>query len=192
MDDFDALDRSRAELDRRLAAIGANQWDLPTPCSQWTVRGLVQHCVGGAKMVVLLLGGISQADLMAELGTYRLAEEPTAALAEFAAAADASRAAFHEPGALERTCHHPVGDIPGAQLLRFRVGDMTLHAWDLARAIGADEHLDPDLAEDVYISMSPMAPFIATTGFFGAGPSGDVGPDAPAQQRLLDLSGRRP
>jgi len=27
---------------------------------------------------------------------------------------------------------------------------------------------------------------------FGTGPSGTVGPDAPLQDRLLDLSGRRP
>ena len=40
--------------------------------------------------------------------------------------------------------------------------------------------------------MSPMAGFIGKSGFFGSGPSGEVGEDAPLQSRLLDLSGRRP
>ena len=37
-----------------------------------------------------------------------------------------------------------------------------------------------------------MAPFIAEIGVFGSGPSGTVAEDAPLQQRLLDLTGRRP
>jgi len=39
--------------------------------------------------------------------------------------------------------------------------------------------------------MEPMAPFIGTIGLFGTGPSGQVDESAPAQMRLLDLSGRR-
>ena len=37
-----------------------------------------------------------------------------------------------------------------------------------------------------------MAPIIGDIGVFGTGPSGTVADDAPLQQRLLDLSGRRP
>jgi hypothetical protein len=80
-------------------------------------------------------------------------------------------------------------DMPGAQL--FRIGGLTLHAWDLARA-SADENLDSELVEAVWAQLSPLAPFIAETGVFGVGPSGEVGEGAPLQVRLLDLSGRRP
>jgi hypothetical protein len=37
-----------------------------------------------------------------------------------------------------------------------------------------------------------MAPIIGQIGIFGEGPSGTVGEDAPLQERLLDLTGRRP
>ena len=104
----------------------------------------------------------------------------------------AEYAAFEESGATERIVHHPAMDIPGAQLLGFRIGGLTLHAWDLARGSGGDETLDSELVEAVWAQLSPMAPFIAQTGVFGPGPSGEVGQDAPLQVRLLDLSGRRP
>jgi hypothetical protein len=73
-----------------------------------------------------------------------------------------------------------------------RVGDAVLHAWDLARAIGADDRLPPELVAEVWAGMSPMAAFIGKTGFFGSAPSGEVGEDAALQDRLLDLSGRHP
>jgi len=103
------------------------------------------------------------------------------------------RAGFAAVGALGHTVAHPVmGDITSRQFLGMRVGDALLHAWDLARATGTDEELAPELVAQVWAQMSPMADFIEKSGFFGSGPSGEVGDDAPLQARLLDLSGRRP
>ena len=195
MDSLDALDRARAEFERRLDAITDSQWELATPCTEMTVRGLVEHLSAGNRMAVLLLAGTGRDEALAEVRAMHTVDAdptPGGTVATFRASADAQAAALREPGALDRTCHHFVGDVPGAQLLRFRIGDLTLHAWDLARAIGADETLDPELAEHVYTAMAPMASFIATTGMFGSGPSGAVDDDAPVQVRLLDLSGRRP
>ena len=82
--------------------------------------------------------------------------------------------------------------MPGARLLGFRIGDYTLHGWDLARAIGADEKLDEALVHAVWDALGPMSGVIGSSGVFGAGPSGQIADDAPLQQRLLDLTGRRP
>jgi hypothetical protein len=82
-------------------------------------------------------------------------------------------------------------DRAAAQLLDFRVGDMLLHTWDLARAIRVDETLDPSLVEFVWQSLAPIADGLAASGAFGAGAS-DASADASLQDRLLDLSGRRP
>jgi uncharacterized protein (TIGR03086 family) len=194
MESFVALDRARAEAERRLDAVGPDQWNLSTPCTDWTVFDIARHLVVGNKMAALLVTGAGRDDTLAHLKAWHQADgalEPAALIAAFRTSADEQAEALRQPGVLELTVHHPVGDIPGAQLLRFRVGDMTLHAWDLARAIGADERLDPELADDVYTSMLPMAPFIGTLGMFGSGPSGDVDEGAAVQARLLDLSGRR-
>ncbi|HXX90154.1 MAG TPA: TIGR03086 family metal-binding protein [Acidimicrobiales bacterium] len=188
MEPMGLLRAARADFAARLTAVGPDQWDLPTPCGDWSVRELVLHLVRGNTMAELLLAGTSREDTLAALAEIR----PTDLVAAFEDSADRQETAFATPGALERTCHHPVGDIPGSQLLGFRIGDMDLHAWDLARAIGAEESLQPEVVEAVWASLSPMAAFIGETGVFGPGPSGMVPDDAPLQARVLDLSGRRP
>ncbi|MCU0268248.1 MAG: TIGR03086 family metal-binding protein [Acidimicrobiales bacterium] len=189
MESLEALRRATAEFDRRLSSVTDGQWDAPTPCDDWTVRQLVSHVVGGNAMAVELLGGASSEQALPFLGGLPLGDDP---LATFRAGAEAQLAAFASPGALERTCHHPMGDLPGAEVAGFRVGDLTLHSWDLARAIGADEDLDAELVAAVYARLEPMAPMLDQVGVFGEGPSGAVGADAPLQRRLLDLAGRRP
>ncbi|MET0168093.1 MAG: maleylpyruvate isomerase N-terminal domain-containing protein, partial [Vicinamibacterales bacterium] len=43
MDPFDAVDVAHAEFERRLRLVRADQWADPTPCSEWSVRDLVNH-----------------------------------------------------------------------------------------------------------------------------------------------------
>ena len=188
MDENALLARAGAEFERRLATVSPDQLPHPTPCAEWTVHDLLNHVVGESLMSVRLLGGASPAEATAGLDGDLVADDAAGA---FARAAAEERAAFTAPDALERVVHHPAMDMPGAELLGFRIGGLTLHGWDLARAVDGDEMLDPDLVDAVWAQLSPMAPFIAQTGVFGAGPSGDVGPDAPLQLRLLDLTGRR-
>jgi len=184
-----SLDGAHAEVRRRLESVGAQQWDLPTPCQGWSVRDLVLHMAVGATVSHQILAGeewtreavteeVSSAEDLKAEWDWRTAEE---------------RAGFSAPGALDRRVAHPVmGDIPCTRFLGMRVGDALLHAWDLARAVGADDQLAPGLVAEVWAGMSPMAGFIGKSGFFGSGPSGEVGESAPLQKRLLDLSGRRP
>lgn len=84
-----------------------------------------------------------------------------------------------------------MGDMPAHQLLDFRIMDLAVHAWDLARATGGDETLDDDTMQAIWVSLQPFAPFIARVDVFGDGPSGTISEVAPIQVRMLDLSGRR-
>jgi uncharacterized protein (TIGR03086 family) len=188
MDPFDALDLATEEAGRRVRAVRPDQWDLPTPCSEWSVRLLVNHLVRGNTMSAMLLEGASRDEVFA---MFRAADRDEDLVAAYAKTAAEQSAAFRVPGALDRTVHHPMGDIPATMLLQFRTGDAALHAWDLARAIGADEQLDAELVQRIYDGMLPMAPMIAGSGAFGEGASGTVTDDASVQARLLDLAGRR-
>lgn len=140
-------------------------------------------------MAAALGAGGTRNDAIAVLGVDHLGDDP---LGSIEAALGAQLDAFAQPDIAGRVFQHPAGDMPGAQVLRFRVGDLLVHRWDLARAIGADETLDADLVEEVWEGIEPMLPMIAASGVFGSGPSGDVSAEAPLQVRLLDAMGRRP
>ena len=169
--------------------VGPSQWSLPTACDGWDGTALMGHVVGGCLMSSAAVRGASLDEVLAVFGRDNLGADPTAA---YLAAIDDHVAAFAEPGALERVCHHPAGDLPGAVLLNFRIGDFLLHGWDLAHPLGIDYRPDADVVAHVWATTSPMAPMLAQSGMFGEGPSGSVGEDAPLFERLLDLMGRRP
>lgn len=182
---FELLTRADEGFAQRLALVGPRQWGAPTPCAAWDVRALVNHVIGGNRRYVMLLHGASADDVDATRAADHLGDDP---VASFVATAAELRAAVREPGAMERTAHHPAGDRTGAQLLEMRVLDLALHTWDLARAIGADESLDPEV---VAFALASQDMFEAgrERGSF-APPPGETPADLSAQARLVHLSGR--
>jgi hypothetical protein len=68
--------------------------------------------------------------------------------------------------------------MPGAQLLGFRIGGLTLHAWDLARGCGGDETLDRSWSRRSRRSYRRWHPSSRRRVVFGAGPSGTIGQGA--------------
>ena len=149
---------------------------------------LLEHCVGGARMSTTLLGSGTREQASACFTGDVLSDSPAA---DFASAAAAELAAYGS-ASLETMVPHPAMDMPVAQALSFRITDYVLHSWDLARAIGADETLNPELVAAVWTGLQPMVPMIAHIGVFGTGPSGTLDESAALQLRLLDLTGRRP
>ncbi len=183
------LERAHHQFTQVMGDVGDGDWSKSTPCQDWVVRDLVGHLIAGATMTVRLLDGASKDEAIAVIS----ADPPPGDLkAAFAAATAAEAAAFRAPGVLEDTVHHPIGDVSGSQLRDFRIGDYTLHSWDLSRALGDDVTLDDELVETVWGNLEPISSIIASIGVFGDGPSGSVSDDAALQLRLLDLSGRRP
>lgn len=191
MDAIAALRQSITEFETRLRQVGPDQWDLPTPCVEWNVGELVNHMLLGTRMSVQLLAGASQQEAIAALGEDMIAasQDP---VADFEALARQMLAGFAAADGLEGTVDHPMGQIPRTMFIGFRIMDNGTHAWDLARAIGADESLDADLVQRMWDDIQPMAAGLGDLGMFGTGASGDVGDDAPLQTRFLDLVGRRP
>lgn len=191
MDTLEALRRSSREFESRLRLVGADDWDRPTPCSEWTVGGLVNHVLLGTRMSVQLLAGGSRQDVIAGLGDDLMAGAGDP-IADFVSLAAQMQQGFEAAGGLDGTVDHPMGEIPRSVFVGFRIGDNGAHAWDLARAIGADDTLDPELVQRMWDDIQPMAAGLGDLGMFGEGASGEVADDAPLQTRLLDLLGRRP
>jgi uncharacterized protein (TIGR03086 family) len=185
VDLLDGLDLSVAEFRRRLVAVDADDWTRPTPCDGWDVRYLVAHVVGGNLFAHLVLNGATTSEAMAVvMSGSLLGDDPVGAYDEIASQ---QRGAFRAAGALDAPVDHPAGSITGRDFLELRVFDVTVHAWDLARAIDGDEELDPALANAVLDVVTAMADGPG----FGIEPLGEATSTDSPQVRLLDLSGRR-
>ena len=70
-----------------------------------------------------------------------------------------------------------------------RMNDLTVHNWDLARAIGVEVALDPECMERALESFRPHEPVLRAAGELG--PTIEVPEDAPLQIRYLAFFGRR-
>jgi len=186
VDGNDALRTANRGFARRLRLVRDDDWHASTPCTEWDVRALVNHVIGANRRYVMLLHGATASEVDATRAADHLG---TQAVETFATTATETEEAFREPGALDRVADHPVGRRTGRELLSMRVLDVTVHTWDLATAIGADEDLGPELAEFV-LAVAMDADFGSSPAF--APPPGEMPADGSAQTRLLYLVGRRP
>jgi uncharacterized protein (TIGR03086 family) len=180
---------------QRLWLVEDGQWSSPTPCTDWDVRALVNHVAQANLNYVRLLHGGTAADFLRLREADALGSDPVGG---FAGTAAACAQAYAEPGAMDRVVDHPSGKLTGRQALAVRTADTTIHTWDLARAIGADDTLDSDLLtwidaniHEIYAGMAETPVSTQTTHRFYAPPSGDLPSGSSTQDRLLDRFGRR-
>ncbi|WP_072479325.1 TIGR03086 family metal-binding protein [Amycolatopsis australiensis] len=185
------LDRYRLasrDFARHLEAVPPDGWDAPTPCTEWNVRQLVNHMTRGNLNYVGLLHGATREEFLARREADALGDDPRTAFAE---SVQACADAFAEDGALDRVVDYPLGKLTGRRALAVRTADTVVHTWDLARALGADDTLDPALVawldddhETIYagLDLGPQ--------FFAAPPPGT--PGETRQDRVLTRFGRDP
>jgi len=193
------LDRysvASSEFRRRLETVRADQWTWPTPCTEWNVRLLVNHMARGNLNFVGLLNGATGADFLRLRGADALDADP---LASYARSVQECAEAFARSGALQQVVDYPLGRVPGAQALAIRTTDTTIHTWDLAQAIGAEDTLDPGLVawiddrmEDIYAGLVETPVAAESTHRFFAAPVSATASGESRQGRLLRRMGRNP
>jgi uncharacterized protein (TIGR03086 family) len=177
MDVLDQLDELGPMLGGVVGGISEQQLDAPTPCAQFTVRGVLEHMVGGATMFTAAFRGVEppEADLSDVLGAFGPA---LSGLAE----------SIHAPGALDRTVQAPFGEVPGDVFARFVVLDGLVHGWDLSVATG-QPYDPPDALVDEVMTFAEgtLDPLRDGTTFAAA-----VEPPASATpiERLAAFTGR--
>ena len=163
--------------------LGTTDWDAPAPVEGWVARDVVRHLVewlpglleGGAG--VTLAAGPSVDD------------DPVAALQVHCAAV---QDLLDDPATPSRLLTDPhIGEVPLDQAVdRFYTSDVFLHTWDLARATGQDETLDPERCAQMLAGMEPMDEMLRASGQYG--PRVQVPADADVQTRLIAFIGRDP
>ncbi len=172
-------DRVVARFTELVDSITAEQWLLSTPCAGWTVRDLMQHIIGRDRSIASSLGG----------------GPPTRpAPDEDLAAAWHERVAWWavglaDPGRSQTVWVTAVGELTFHDaVMVMMIGELTVHTWDLARALGADESLDPEAVRIRLAELQAMGDRMRGPTAFG--PEIPVPADADEQTRLLALAGR--
>jgi uncharacterized protein (TIGR03086 family) len=166
-----------------ISNIRTDQWSAPTPCTDWTVRQVVNHLIGMNRVFAALLAG--QPPLPRPSADH-VEDDPVGAYCDSAAAL---QAAFGRPGVLERAYQGPLGTATGADRLKIRLYDLLAHGWDLAQATEQPVDLPDDLAEE---SLAFARTQLAGQGRQGRfGPAQIVAEQAPAIERLAAFLGRR-
>jgi len=183
VDRYDALDRATAGFTRILSGVTSSQWDLPSINPGWSVHALVNHVVGGNRRYVLLLSGAPTVEVEALRRLEHLGDDP---VQDFLDTSADVAAAFREPGVLDRVVHHRLGDRNGADLLVMRVMEHALHGWDLARSIGVDDQIDPEVVDVVLAAMDADPTLLERSGY---SPTVQRRDDDPLN-RLLRATGR--
>jgi uncharacterized protein (TIGR03086 family) len=176
--------RAVAFFAARVADIEESQWHLPTPCSDWDVRALVRHLVYENLWTAELMRGATLAQVGDRFEGDILGDDPkgawtTAMLDALAAVRDVD---------LDRDVDLSRGPTPARRYAFELFSDHLIHGWDLARAIGADERLDPDLVRVVYDTLKPFEEGLKATGLYGE--KVEPPPGADLQTKLLAVTGR--
>ncbi len=180
------IEAASAEFERVVRQLPAGSWDRLTP-SDISVGALIEQVVVGNRFTAMLLAGVSRVEAREILTADQLGDDPVAAVVE-SAQRQAVTFAAAPPG---QPVPGPNGDVPAEAFLRFRLVDLLVHAWDLLRAAGMDETLDPTVVMGLSKLVEPHLDGMLDTGAYGDGPSGALGPQASQQTRLLDWFGRR-
>jgi uncharacterized protein (TIGR03086 family) len=190
MSDVETMQRVLDETKRVVDGIDPSQLALTTPCSDWDVRAVLNHITGGADMFATCVndGSISDERLGELLGGDNLGADYKAS---FAAASKRAMTAFERPGSADEIVTLPFGQMPAGIALRIAIFDVTVHAWDLAKATGQSTALAPDVLDAaIGVAHEMLAPEMRAAGMFGAEVT--VPGDAPAQDRLAAFAGRQP
>jgi uncharacterized protein (TIGR03086 family) len=176
MDLVDRYQEAAVGFTARLDAVTDDQWDDPTPCTDWSVRELVDHVIEIQRQIPEGLG-VTVDDGGTPQATWNAVRE-------------AALAALREPGVMDRTMPGRSGEVPVEMALIPRLSDVLVHTWDLARATGGDERLSPDVAAIVLERLRPNDEILRSTGTFG--PRVESPPDADVVVELLCFTGRQP
>lgn len=170
------------QFERRVNDVPDAAWDNPSPCEGWAARDVVGHLVEWLPDYFFAKWGIEHSP------GPPVSKDPAAAWHALSATI---QAALDDPAIATAERDTPMGRSSFEQSLDLiGTNDIFLHTWDLARATGLDETLDPDEVHALYEGMQQYDEILRQSGQYG--PKVEVPDDADEQTKLIAFIGRRP
>jgi len=168
-------------MEARIAAVPADRWASPSPCEGWAARDVVRHLVDTPAMFFGLV------DEEPPSGGPSVDDDPVGAFQHVRAAV---QEALDDPSVAQKEYDGFMGRSTFEKGVdQFLCGDLVIHGWDLARAAGLDERMDPDEVRGMTAVLEPMDEMLRAPGAFGPKIEPPAGADE--QTRLLCFLGRQ-
>ncbi|MBI2705165.1 MAG: TIGR03086 family protein [Actinobacteria bacterium] len=170
-----------AAMTAKIEAVPDDAWANQSPCAEWTARDVVAHLVDTSGRFFGFIGKTPPDGPRVEV-------DPVAA---WRAARDAMQAALDDPDVAATEFTGRFGPTTfAASVDRFVCTDLVVHNWDLSRATGQDEALDPQAMREIQADLASFGDAVRSSGAFG--PEVEPPEDADDQTRFLCFLGRRP
>ena len=176
----DRYDKLAGQMSARIAAVPADAWDNPTPCSDWTARDLLDHVLSTPSIFFN----------MAEVEAPEPGPDPGAnPVGAFEHQRAAVNAALADPAVAQKEFDGMMGRRSFEDAIdTFICADLVVHQWDLARATGQDESLEPAEVAKVHAALLPADEMMRGPNAFG--PKIEPPADADDQTKFLNFLGR--
>lgn len=170
-----------AGFTRRVDAVPSGGWQRPAPCEGWVALDVVRHLIEWIPPFLHAGAGIdipTSADVD---------DDPASA---WRTTNEAIQRVLDDPSTPTRVFEHPRA---GRHRLdeaigMFILGDVLVHTWDLARATGQEETLDPHEVRAMLAGLEPVADMLSQSGQYAERVV--VPDDADGQTKLIALTGR--
>lgn len=162
-----------------LSQVADEQWTNDTPCVEWNVTELTSHVIATHQRVYAMVDARDVPGLRAEAPTSERWTSVTSAMID----------ALNDASVAEQLVRARTGEQSFSSVIEgLLMFDTLCHTWDLARAVGADETLDPDAVRVAHERLAPVSDAIRGPGGFAAA----IEPNsrADAQCRFLNFVGR--
>ena len=178
MDPLTQLTQLAPALGGVLASLTPDDLERHTACADFTVRGVLEHMVGGATAFAAAYRGTEPAD-----------PDLTDPLAALPGTLEDLFEAISAPGALDGMVQAPFGEVPRETFARFVVLDGLVHGWDMATAAGLPYDPPAELVAAVdAFAHEALDPLRDGQTFADAV---EPSPDATPIDRLAAYTGRR-
>ncbi len=185
MDAVERIEKATQEASNAVHGVKPDQLEQPTPCTEFDVRGLLNHLLGGMNMLSTAASGGKAA-----MPDGDLVGDGSEVGARYDAARNKLLEAIREPGVFDKNWEMPFGTLPGQMMAGIAFVEHTTHAWDVRKATGQETALPDDLAQEALDLVTPMDAMWRMPGV--CGPAVPVPDDAPVTDRLVGFLGRQP
>ena len=161
------------------------KWDRRSPCDAWDARGVLEHVIGFHDVLLLRPLGLKP---------DRPHDDPQRrwelTYGQLEKAFESGRRLFERIVDIPELPGNPATRLDARAMMPNLTRDVLVHTWDLARAVGADDRLDPRWCELFYAALPSDAGVLSVSGMFDAPVA--VGQQIDVQSKLLARLGRNP